>query len=231
MTGYDELPDDDYAAFIHLEAEFRAEFESKISESNANFDYVAADYMNLTLAAAKALNIEALSLYVVDQSRRDFFDHFAAFKRDVDNIIVQMRIHNSRRAKAMSVGLSAQQKVKIHAHIEKIRVEVENSAASIDKKEKLFKILASLAGEVSKARSGFERFGDLARGLAGISKDVEREGAQPWWKWFNLMLGVVDDAKEAEPQLPKPPATPKIEPPRKELPKPSSSEMDDEIPF
>lgn len=231
MNQYDDLPEDDHSAFMYLEAEYRRAFEGKIGEPDTNFEYLAADYMNQTLAAAKALNIEALSLYVVEQSRRDFHNVFIAFKRDVDSIVVQMRIHNSRRAKAMSVGLTVEQKTKIHALIEKIRSEIESSGANADKKEKLYAILANLAEEVSKARSGLERFGDLARGLAGISKDVEREGAQPWWKWFKLLLGVVDDAKEAEPQLPKPPEVRKIESPRKELPKPNRPDLDDEIPF
>ncbi|MDP3962241.1 MAG: hypothetical protein Q8Q26_19645 [Pseudorhodobacter sp.] len=131
----------------------------------------------------------------------------------------------------MSVGLNAEQKTKIHTLIEKIRQEIESSSASVGKKEKLYTIIANLAKEVSRARTGLERFGDLARGLSGISKEVAQEGAEPWWKWFRAAMGIVDEAKETEPQLPKPPEVKRIEPPRKKLPKPGNSDFDDEIPF
>ena len=76
----------------------------------------------------------------------------------------------------MSVGLTETQKSKIHHFIEKIRGEVEESTAPDSKKEKLFDILGQLAKEVSKARTRYERFADLARSLAGLSGDIEREG-------------------------------------------------------
>ncbi|MBP0481779.1 hypothetical protein [Sagittula salina] len=50
-------------------------------------------------------------------------------------------------------------------------------------------------------------------------------------------MGLLDDAKEAEPKLPKPPEIKKIEPPRKELPRADGGygtggrDLDDEIPF
>jgi hypothetical protein len=233
MEQYEELPDDDYAAFMRLESEFRRAFESNIQDHNSNYEHESADYMNKTLAAAKALGIDALSKYEVTTSsrNREFADIFAAFFRDVDNIIIQIRVHNSRRAKAMSVGLSPEQKTKIHGLIEKICKEIEASSASVGKKEKLYSIIANLMQEVSKARTGLERFGDLARGLSGISKEVAQEGAEPWWKWFKAAMRTVDEAKEAEPQLPKPPEVMRIEPPRKELPKPGRSDLDDEVPF
>lgn len=234
MDHYEDLPEDNFAAFIHLESEFRRELEEKIehSESNGSYEYAAADYMNKTLAAAKALEISALIAYEIDtKNSSQFHDTFTSFKRDVDNIIVQIRILGSRRRRGMSVGLAVDQKVKIHALITKIRSTIESSSAATPKKEKLYTILAKLAEEVDKTRTGFERFGDLARGLSGISRDVAEEGAEPWWKWFKALMGVVDDAKESEPQLPKPQDTKRIEPPRKQLPKPNESNLDDDIPF
>lgn len=229
-----ELSDDNYIAFMQLEAEFRAQFDSISEEPNASWEYASADYMNKTLAAATALDIDALAAYEVTASLD--YDKFTMFRRDVDNILIQMRIHHSRRSKALSVGFTTEQKTKIHALVSKIRETIEASSAHVDKKEKLFGIISKLSEEVDKPRTGMERFGDLARGLAGISRDVEEEGAEPWWKWFKALLGVVDDAKEAEPKLPKPPEVKRIEPPRKQLPKPDSKGdygggYDDEIPF
>lgn len=229
---YEELSDDNHVAFLQLEREFRRDMETAQEDQNSNWSYVTADYMNKTKAAAEALEIDALGDFTINT--RDSDDHgenFSDFLRAVDNVIVQMRVANSRTRKAMSVGLSEAQKTKIHHLIEKIRGEVEQSNSPDPKKEKIFDILSALAKEVSKDRTRYERFADLARRLAGLSGDVEREGARPWWPWFEKIMGLIDDAKEAEPQLPKPPEIKKIEPPRKELPKPGNRDLDDEIPF
>lgn len=238
MDPYENLSDDDHIAFLQLEKEFRSEMELAHSESNSNWDYAATDYMNKTLAAANALGVEALANFSVHSSdRSEQARNFNDFLRAVDNVIVQMRIANSRNRNAMSVGLTEAQKTKIHHFIEKIRGEVESSTAPNAKKEKLIDILAKLAQEVSKVRTRYDRFADLARSLAGLSADVEREGARPWWPWFEKIMGQLDDAKEAEPKLPKPPEIKKIEPPRKELPGPDAGsengrqDLDDEIPF
>ena len=236
MDPYEQLSEDNHVAFLQLEREFRQQMEMAQENQNSNWSYETADYMNKTLAAATALAIDALSGFSV--STRDGDEHrenFDEFLRAVDNVIVQMRIANSRTRNAMTVGLSEAQKAKIHHLIEKIRTEVEASTAPEPKKDKLFDILGRLAQEVSKERTRYERFADLARSLAGLSGDIEREGARPWWPWFEKIMGLINDAKEAEPQLPKPPEIKKIEPPRKELPKPDGygggRDLDDEIPF
>lgn len=239
MEPYEQLSEDDHVAFLQIEKEFRQQMENSWEDQNSNWDYTTADYMNKTLAAATALDIEALAGFSVNT--RDSDEHrenFGDFLRAVDNVIVQMRIMNSRTRNAMTVGLTEAQKTKIHHLIEKIRTEVEESNTPEAKKDKLFDILKSLASEVSKNRTRYERFADLARSLAGLSGDVEREGARPWWPWFEKIMGLIDDAKEAEPQLPKPPEIKKIEPPKRQLPKPdegggygSGRDLDDEIPF
>ena len=235
MDPYEELADDNHVAFLQLEREFRREMDELGEMPNTNWAYATADYMNKTLAAAEALEITALAAFSVNTRDPDeHLENFSDFLRAVDNVIIQMRIANARTRNAMSVGLSEAEKAKIHHFIEKIRAEIEGSTAPETKKEKLFDILAKLAQEVSKARTRYERFADLARSLAGLSGDIEREGARPWWPWFEKIMGVIDDAKEAEPQLPKPPEIKKIEPPRKELPKPNEgygSNSDDELPF
>ncbi len=237
MDLYEQISDDDHVAFLQLEREFRNELENRQEDQNSNWSYLSADYMNKVLAAAKALEIESLSGFAVDT--RDLNAHnanFDDFLRAVDSVIVQIRIEISRRQNAMIVGLTEVQKTKIRRFIKKIRDEVENSNAPPSKKESLFEILAKLSVEVSKDRTRFDRFADLARSLAGLSAVLEREGARPWWPWFEKIMGLIDDAKEAEPKLPKPIKIREIEPPRKELPgsfdgDESNSSDDDEIPF
>ena len=229
MDPYENLSEDNHVAFLQLEKEFRNELEMAQEDRNSNWSYITADYMNKTLAAADALDVDALSGFSVNtRDDNEHSENFNDFLRAVDNVIIQMRIVNSRNRNAMSVGLTEAQKTKVHHFIEKIRGEVESSSAPDAKKEKLYDILAKLAR--------YERFADLARSLAGLSADVEREGARPWWPWFEKIMGLLDAAKEAEPRLPKPPEIKKIEPPRKELSKPeggygSGRDLDDEIPF
>ena len=75
------------------------------------------------------------------------------------------------------------------------------------------------------------------RRFARLSGDVEREGAEPWWKWVKLIFGEIDDAKENEPEarLPSPEERKRLDPPRKQLPAPQndrgSGDLDDDIPF
>lgn len=222
MTDYfDELPSDPEAAFIFLEARFRADLDQIAPSDVSDFDLQT--YISQTLGAAEALGINALSAYqgiVIDQIE------YAPFQHTVTKLITQLHIRSSVNRRMLSAGFTEEQKTKLHALIEKIRGEVDQSDAHQDKKDKIFNILSILAKEVSKDRTGFGRFADLARALAGLSKEVEKEGAQPWWKWFNLAMGVVDDAKEKEPALPAPEEPKCIEPPKKQLPKP-----DDETPF
>lgn len=222
MTDYfDELPSDPEAAFIFLEARFRADLEQIAPSDVSDFDLQT--YISQTLGAAGALGIEALSAY--QDTPIDQIEH-APFQHAVTKLITQLHIRKSTNRRILSAGFTEEQKTKLHALIEKIRGEVDQSDAHQDKKDKIFNILSVLAKEVSKDRTGFGRFADLARALAGLSKEVEKEGAQPWWKWFKLAMGVVDDAKEKEPALPAPEEPKRIEPPKKQLSKP-----DDEIPF
>lgn len=234
MNVYDDLPDDDQQAFMYLEDKFQKEFErahERAHERERNnkdqdsmLEYCAAQYMNKTIAAAKALVIHPINEYAVySHNNPEFLSIYIEFKADVDNIIVQMQIHTSRRKKSLSVGLSVEQKTDILALVEKIRKSIDKSSANQAKKDKIFTIITSLSLEISKDRTRLERFGDLARELAGISRDVEDIGAEPWWKWFKAVMGVVDDAKDSELQLPKPLEIKCIEPPKKQLPKPSAN--------
>ena len=146
MDPYENLSEDDHVAFLQLEKEFRNEMEMAQEDRNSNWAYHTADYTNKTLAAADTLGIEALSGFSVNtRNDNEHIENFNDFLRAVDNIIVQMRIMNSRTRNAMSVGLTEAQKTKIHHFIERIRGEDEISTAPDAKKEKLYDILAKLA--------------------------------------------------------------------------------------
>lgn len=151
MDPYENLSEDNQVAFLQLEKEFRSELETAQEDQNSNWSHITADYMNKTLAAAAALDVDALSGFSVNtRDDNEHIENFNDFLRAVDNVIIQIRIANSRNRNAMSVGLTEAQKTKIHHFIEKIRGEIELSSAPDAKKEKLYDILASLSQEVSQ---------------------------------------------------------------------------------
>ena len=228
MNIYDDLPADDLEAFLQLEAIFRKEYEDTLESNQNNWRTLRQSYANKTLAAAQALEVvELVQYHNLLQEEEIEYETMQQFLRSVDRLIISVRVKRSRHFKAMSVGFTPEQKSKVHAFISKIREQVETSAALVAKKEKLFAILANLTREIDQPRTGFERFTDLARALAGLSKEVENEGAQPWWPWFNRIMGILDGAKETELQLPKPLEVKKLEPPKSQNPK---ADLDD-IPF
>ena len=146
MTDYfDELPSDPEAAFIFLETRFRANLEKIAPNDVSNFDLQT--YISQTLGAAAALGIEALSAYqgiVIDQIE------YAPFRHAITKLITQLHIRNSVNGRMLSAGFTKEQKTKLHALIEKICSEVDQSDAHQDKKNKIFNILSILAKEVSK---------------------------------------------------------------------------------
>ncbi|GAB5486304.1 MAG: hypothetical protein Pars93KO_27380 [Parasphingorhabdus sp.] len=233
---YDNLPDDPQLAFAQLEGHFREEVQSKIEQSDQSneINEYQLQYINQVTAAARALRIGQLSAYEVPFNENNIWQLYSRFRSDVENLVIQIRIHHSRRKRQFSVALEEPEKQRIRHYIEQIRQMVEESDYSQDKKDAVFKKLSELTLEIDRDRTRFEIVADGVRKLAKLSGDVEREGAEPWWKWVKLIFGVVDDAKEKETDrsLPAPEEQKKLEAPRKELPKPySPRDMDDEIPF
>ncbi|MCG7495224.1 hypothetical protein [Thalassobius sp. Cn5-15] len=93
MTDYfDELPSDPEAAFIFLEARFRADLEQIAPSDVSDFDLQT--YISQTLGAADALGINALSAYqgiAIDQIE------YAPFQHTVTKLITQLHIRSSEQ--------------------------------------------------------------------------------------------------------------------------------------
>ncbi len=236
---YDDLPDDHELAFAALEAHYKAQLEVDIEGSNEGsvISYYKQRYCNQVIAAAKSLGVDHIKDYSLPSGEQNIWDFYAHFETDVMNLIIQIRINHSRRRKAYSVAFDSAAKQKIRHYIEQIRTAVEQSDLPQNKRDAIFKKLSDLTFEVDRDRTRFEVVADAIRGVARLSGDVEREGAEPWWKWVKLIFRELDDAKGKEPQtsLPAPQGRKRLEPPRKELPgpkdKPFGRDLDDEIPF
>lgn len=232
---HETLPDDPQLAFLQLAEGYRKVAESKIGQSEFGHDIseYRLRYINQINAAAWALGIKELLIHEVPSHAGKVWDVYSQLKTDVENLLIQIRIHHSRRKWEFSVALEPQDKQRIHHYIAQIRQAVEDSDCSQDKKDAVFKKLSELSLEIDRGRTRFEILADKVMKIAKLSGDIEREGVRPWGKWVKLILGRVDDAKENEKnRLPAPEERKKLEAPRKKLPKPDSShDLDDEIPF
>ncbi|MBB2794995.1 UNVERIFIED_ORG: hypothetical protein GGD58_003880 [Rhizobium pisi] len=235
---YDDLPDDHEIAFVYLEKQFRARLDDSLRDNDqSGFDaYCKRKYMNAVIAAAKSLEIPGIAAYTTPYNDREIWDIFEGFENDVANLTIQIEINHARRRKTYSVSFDSAAKQKVRHYIEQIRLAVEQSDLDQNKRDAIFKKLGDLTLEIDRQRTRFEVVADAIRGVARLSGDVEREGAEPWWKWVKLIFGVIDDTKESEPKsLPRPEERKRLEPPRKQLPapegKPFSRDLDDDIPF
>lgn len=236
---YDDLPEDHEKAFVYLEKQFRTQLDESLRDNDqSNFDaYCKRKYMAAVIAAAKSLDIPGIADYTTPYDDRGVWDVFEGFEMDVMNLTVQIEINHARRRKNYSVAFDSAAKRKIRHYIEQIRNAVEHSELSQNKRDAIFKKLSELTLEIDRNRTRFEIVADSIRSVARLSGDVEREGAEPWWKWVKLIFGEIDDAKdkEASTSLPSPGERKHLEPPRKQLPSPPSKQenrnLDDEIPF
>lgn len=230
---YDSLPDDLELAFAHLEGHFRSQMETNIADSDEGnvIAHFRAHYINQVIAAAKALDIAGIKEYEPPDTQRNVWEYYESFSNDVMSLIIQIKINHAQRRRKYSVSLTGPEKLTIRHYIEQIRQLVEESNIAPNKKEAIFKKLADLTLEIDRGRTRFEVIADGIRAIARLSGDIEREGAEPWWKWVKLLFGVIDDAKEKESSssLPGPEDRKKLEPPRKQLPKPR--DIDEEVPF
>lgn len=233
---YDDLPDDHEAAFVILEEHFKHLLDSEVNNSNDYnaISYYKQRYCNQVIAAAKSLDINYIKDNSIPPTSSAFSDFYDRFEADVMNLIIQIRINHARRRKQYSVSFDTAAKQKIRHYIEQIRSAVEQSELSANKRDAIFKRLAELTLEIDRDRTRFEVVADAIRSVASLSGDVEREGAEPWWKWVKLIFGEIDEAKENEREksLPSPEERKRLEPPRKQISPPDENrDMDDEIPF
>jgi hypothetical protein len=236
---YENLPDEPELAFVVLERHFKERLESDIEGSDQGnvISYFKQRYCNQVIAAAKSLEVDHIKDYSAPQGGQSNWEFYDQFETDVMNLVIQIQINHARRRKKYSVAFDSSAKQKIRHYIEQIRLMVEQSRVSEVKRDAIFKLLSALTLEIDRDRTRYEVIADAVRGIARLSGDVEREGAEPWWKWVKLIFGEVDEAKESEPQstIPPPEERKRLESPRKQLPSPRTDigdrNLDDEIPF
>lgn len=224
-----DLPEDDEEAFVKIASaaldRLRREYSNSwMTETNAPTVFAERQFVATITAAVRELNITELADWDPDGS-----DMPSRFADEVQRVVQQLMIRHGRRRRKYTVAFDPSTKQKLHHYLNQIREVVDNSADSASKKDALRSCIAALAAEIDSSRSGFEKFGDLVAGLAGMTADAW-EKVSPMVK---TLMGTVDAAKSEEHsqgRLPPPTTKKQIEPPRKKG-GPSARVVDDEIQF
>lgn len=194
----------------------------------SNFFWSKQKFIVKISTLAEELGIPGFNMFGSAPTQSKLDEIILKYENVISSIEIRSKIRKNRIGAEFSVMFSSNQKSKLHFFIGQIRDEINASSFPIEKKEAIFKKLSSLELEIDLDRTTFARVTDTIRALARLSGDVEREGAEPWWKWVKGIFGIIDDAKESEPprKLPAPP-----EPPKRLEPPSNRADSEDDIPF
>jgi hypothetical protein len=227
-------------AFARLEKKFRDRLSTNLenNESNNAWDYYTIEYMNHTIAAAEALGLDFLDLFLVPDkdNTSNLSNIYDAFRRAVDNYTVRVHIRNVRLGPSTSLPLDENDKKHIRAYVNKIKEIVEASALETAKKEALMNRLNAFLADVDRDRTSMQRFSDFIMSLAKTTADATEE-LEPTWKWARLIAAIFGARYDAE-NAKLPPPRKRIELPKPKLPPPRrangprrNDDMDEDIPF
>lgn len=227
-------------ALVVLETRFRAQLESKLESVDNNYGYNACviEYMNHTLAAARALGLDLLNAWEVPPhtSNNSYADRFHDFTTAIDGFKVEIQIASARSRIYYSVSLDSSEKDKIRHFVQQIKTVVESSHLTPKRKDRLFDLINDFLAEVERERTGWDRFSELVIGIAHLGGEAAQE-LEPARKFIDSIARLLGRAKEFEDsalQIPPPSIPRQISPPKDTLPSPPKSSrdnLDDEIPF
>ncbi|WP_156029641.1 hypothetical protein [Ancylobacter sp. FA202] len=225
----DTAPD---LAFVRLERKFRTAYTQNISqsESSSSYNFYTLEYINHTIAAATALEIDLLRYFRIENIKEsDIFDNYRSIRQIVDEFSVQVQIKYAREKSYNKTLLNDNEKTKLRSYVNKIKEIIDKSNLINSKKERLFNRINEFLDELDKDRTSLQRFTDIVLTLCTTAADAAEE-LEPTWKWVRLAGEVLGARKEKETEkLPPPPK--RIEPPRPKSLEHKDSDVDDEIPF
>lgn len=227
---FSDLPEDPELAFVEIEKKLRIKANDLLKDSEGNVDSYYIEYINKTLAAARALKLDILQNWTTPSHNGHIWEQYRDFSSDVEHYTMQIRINSGRRSKVYSVALNSTTKAKIRHYLDQIRDIIDKLEVSKAKKEALYARVNDLAFEVDRERTRLDAWAGLSLEAASTVGESARK-LNPLRKWLDVIaktLGAEKEAETARPGLPRPQKRKQLEAPPKRLPKP---ERDDEIPF
>lgn len=227
-------------AFVRLERRFRSAYEKNIegSDSSGAWNHYTIEYMNHTIAAAKALGLDILSTFELpSENDSEVYDKYKRFRQAVDHFSVQIQIKHVRSGPKNSVALDGTEKKHLRAYADAIKTIIDKSSLVTAKKERLYDKINAFIAELDRDRTALQKFHDIVLSLANTGGEAAEE-LEPAWKWVKLAAAILGVRQETEQgKLPAPPKKlqpPKQRPPAPNLPAPNKSrpaDLDDEVPF
>jgi hypothetical protein len=111
---YETLPDDPGLAFVKLEKLYLHKFDeaTRDLQESSVYEFHEMTYLNEVVAAAKSLDIPGIQDCELPQSSKQLYDFARMVRRDVESLVVQIRISNSQSINRYSVALNATEKAK-----------------------------------------------------------------------------------------------------------------------
>jgi hypothetical protein len=225
-------------AFVRLERKFREILERNLEEtqSGAASNHFIVEYMNHTLAAARALGVDTFDLFQVpDETRNDVFADYKRFRQTVDAFTVRIQISHIRVGPAHALPLDESEKKHLRAYVTRIKEILDASSLTTAKKERLHDKLNAFLKELDRDRTALQKFNDIVLSLANTGADAAEE-MEPAWKWAKLAAAILGVRQETE-QIRQLPPPKNLEPQKQKLPPPAQkkssarAEIDDDIPF
>jgi hypothetical protein len=137
IDPYEDLPEDPEAAFLRLEAHFRADCDRRLAEADREerTDVIYVSYIAQVLAAITALGLETEFKSEVPSIENVDFNTYLNFNKDVMHYRTVLRIRRSLRTQGYSVQFDDSAKRKIHHHLDQV-LDIFNKLEVEDKKEK-----------------------------------------------------------------------------------------------
>lgn len=156
-ADYASLPKDNEECFATFEAICRRNMTAIIAQSKddrGTEQEVRSQYMAAVSAVASECGIRNLEADT-DYDYNTFYEVFTPFQRAVHGEIAHIRVRGRGIIPLYSVQLAPNTRTKIEFHIDHIRMTIDTSDLSNDRKKTLSDKLDELAAELANPRLGF----------------------------------------------------------------------------
>lgn len=169
---YDDLPEDNGAAFCLLEGLSRSRLYEVGRDDRGDITFEdMLRYMNEVTALAKEFELAGIDYN--DEPER-YSHEFARFTRAVDATLAQIRVQRARRDRRNSVALSGNSREKMQHYLERLKAEV--SASNLPKKRQtaLLDKIVEFEAELAKPRFNLA----LAMSLVAMVTATAHDGVE-----------------------------------------------------
>jgi GGDEF domain-containing protein len=227
-----DLPDNPEEAFAVLQKRRSRYLNDEFDNYNQRREH-DRHYVDTLIAFDEVHHLKIFSdLKTPPNGDNQFDDFFQSFRRHAEITSQKIRIEIARRLKTGTcniVILDSSSRSAIHALIEKIREKLNELKLPEAKRNNLFNKLNSFVSEIDRNQTRTEAYLAFAVSLFKTARECSTE-FQPILDTNDRILDQLERAKKLQDSLPSWEDHLKIEPPKKQLPKPNTN-SDDDVPF